>query len=1613
LITGGRLLVFAGIVAGCLLVPAAAVSKNDPRAVGAKPASPAAGAEAQASLLERQQAASALDRSLGRFGVVSLDPARGTPRHIARLDGFLTAPSERPARDVALDYVRAHGELFGLGTAEVDSLELSRSRTGSGLTRLHFTQSVAGIPAMEAGVTANVTADGRLVTIGGSPVPDLQVNTSEPAVPAARALELAAEAAGNEVANTPTATVPGPRRETRFGTHASARLSYLPTRGTARLVWRVSALGEIRSRSFLSVVDAVTGEVLRAKGLTRDVDALVYPNYPGAPVGGTQVTADITPYVSTPGARTLRGNFAYATSDLNGDAFYAAAEDVPPNSGVNYLYTRSPFTGPGCPSVGCSWDPSTPWSWDVNRKQAATQAFYWVNKFHDHLLAAPIEFTAAKGNFEGEDRVWIDVFATAAVNDGLPSETDNASMYTERDGVPPLLTLLLQTGPAVDSASEPSLVYHEYVHGLTNRLVVDADGFSTLEAAQGLALGEAWSDWYAMDYIAGLGHVTDTATPGEVLLGSHVDPTGREFRSQGLDCPVGSGPPQCPGSDGAGPGGYTLGDMGSVHDYPEAHADGEIWAETMWDLRRRLIADHGSVEGVRRTRLLATRALELVPNEPTFLDMRDAILQADTVQQAGADRAAIWAVFAARGMGYFASIGNAGDYFAQEDFTLPPSPGSPTGTIAGTVFSSTGQTLAGAEVWIGGRSSGLQDSFGAFTDAFGDYVIPNVPAGSYKRVYARALGHERRPFSNVVVNAGATTTLDVGLERNWASSWVGATVVSATGPTVCTPWNAIDDSNIWGWGTASPGSADHPGPKALVVELPEAVDVLAFRIDPTMSCGYPGMSSSLGSFRLETSRDGAEFVPSATDMFTLDDVGMAHLVLPAAGTNEGVRFVRLVALSAMNHAPGTSGATVLSFTELEVLGDAADAPSPPGTGFVTFRSTRNGGDSDIFVGRADGTGTPTDLTANAFGDEDPVSSPDGSRIAFASNRSGNWEIYVMDADGTDVQQVTNHPAVDEFPSWSPDGTRLAFDSTRSGNADIYTVSVAGGTPTRLTFDPATDAKPAWSPRGDEIAFQSDRTGNYELFLIPAAGGGLFQVTTTTAASIDLEPAWSPHGTRLAFTSNRSGNYEIYVANPDGSGATPVTNQATVDEFGSWSPDGSEIVFSSNRDGNYNLFRAPAGGGPATRLHAHAAADQDPSWLLAGAPDVLRPDTTITSGPSGTVASTSASFTFTATEAAAFECRLDGAAFSPCNTPKDYSGLAPGPHSFAVRARDAADNVDLSPATRVWTASPAPPDTAITAGPAGTTAATRLSFSFSSPSAETTGFECRLNGGAWTGCASPVTYGPLVPGAHSLEVRALAGTVPDPSPARRDLRVVRTFVTDLDGNAIANVAVWRPASGGWLVRNGATTYFGRSGDVPLPGDYDADPQVDLAVWRPATGGWYVHGSATVFHGAPGDVPVPGDYNGDAKLELAVWRATNGGWYVRGVGTFFFGSPGDVPLPGHYDADPELDLAVFRPSTGAWHVQGSPVVSHGAAGDVPVPADYDGDGRTDEAVWRPATGAWLVHEQATTFFGTAGDVPVPGQWDADAATDVAVWRPAAGGWYVLGQPTVFWGFPTDIP
>jgi Tol biopolymer transport system component/predicted Ser/Thr protein kinase len=268
-------------------------------------------------------------------------------------------------------------------------------------------------------------------------------------------------------------------------------------------------------------------------------------------------------------------------------------------------------------------------------------------------------------------------------------------------------------------------------------------------------------------------------------------------------------------------------------------------------------------------------------------------------------------------------------------------------------------------------------------------------------------------------------------------------------------------------------------------------------------------------------------------------------------------------------------------------------PAPPGGGRIAFTSSRDSGNSEVYVMNVDGSGQ-TNLTNN-WHDTDwfdccPSWSPDGTRIAYTGD---NNEIYTINADGSQQTNLTKRGWQDYEPAWSPNGRQIAFMSRRDGNLEIYVMNADGSGQTNLTNHAADDCDAVWSPDNSRIAFWSKRDGRNEVYVMNADGSAVVRLTNVPGDNDT--PAWSPDGTRIAFESKRDGNWEIYVMNADGSGQTNLTNNPADDHHAAWSPDGKRIAFMSYRDGNAEIYVMNADGSGQTNLTNNPGFDGFPAW----------------------------------------------------------------------------------------------------------------------------------------------------------------------------------------------------------------------------------------------------------------------------------------------------------------------------------------------------------------------------------------------------------------------------------
>jgi serine/threonine-protein kinase len=296
---------------------------------------------------------------------------------------------------------------------------------------------------------------------------------------------------------------------------------------------------------------------------------------------------------------------------------------------------------------------------------------------------------------------------------------------------------------------------------------------------------------------------------------------------------------------------------------------------------------------------------------------------------------------------------------------------------------------------------------------------------------------------------------------------------------------------------------------------------------------------------------------------------------------------------------------------------------PPSRGAPTFDPSRRAfldpGQMIVFTRDGNNQVEPyllrPDGTQEKFIDDagpasDAQISPDGTRVAWASMKSGNPDIWVMDIDGGDPVNLTKSPFHDADAAWSPDGKRITFASNREGDMEIYAMNADGPSlPTRLSFHLGHDGFPAWSPDGTKIAYHSDLGTNWDIMTVRPDGTGTTNVSRNPSTH-EIFPAWSPDGTRIAFTTVREGNFEVFVMDQNGDDERNLTNDPAIDDMPTWSPDGLWIAFNSNRDGDNDIYSMTAAGRKQRPLTRNSTNDTGAQWVT------LTPSGTADQGSTG-------------------------------------------------------------------------------------------------------------------------------------------------------------------------------------------------------------------------------------------------------------------------------------------------------------------------------------------------------------------------------------------------------------
>ncbi|HKP82193.1 MAG TPA: M36 family metallopeptidase [Pyrinomonadaceae bacterium] len=540
------------------------------------------------------------------------------------IDGAtLSEPQSDTADNIARKFLKRNNAVFALSSANVDELKLENEDNDRGTAFLNYTQTVDGLKVFEGEVKVVVNKNGEVLNVRQGFLADGPPLKRKGAMNEAKAIAKAFEHAGRNVfpsfvENYSRASA---TEMSRFANPIDLNLedvlseqNVVRVGGESRLAWHVYV--DVGPDEWYEILlDAYTGELLLRHNLYLfEAQGTVYTEAPdkGARqlvsfVGDTVINTSAG-WMGTSTVTTGNNVEAYLDTDANN------APDNNNGAGLSVGHASAAnqdFTFPFSTTV----DPRT--------QQAAvvTNLFYYNNIMHD--FSYNLGFTETARNFQ------VNNFGRGGVgNDSVRAEaqdgsgTNNANFATPPDGQRPRMQQYLFTSPNPDrdSSVDGDVVFHEYGHGISNRLI--GNGSTALSGIQSGAMGEGWSDYWA------------TTINNDGAVGEYVTNNPAGIRRAAYTVPA-----------------------AAVHDsYADftgssVHNDGEIWAATLWDLRTQL--------GATITDLIVLNGMKFTPTRPSYLNARDGIIQADQNLNGGANRCAIWTVFARHGMGVSA-VGNDG-----------------------------------------------------------------------------------------------------------------------------------------------------------------------------------------------------------------------------------------------------------------------------------------------------------------------------------------------------------------------------------------------------------------------------------------------------------------------------------------------------------------------------------------------------------------------------------------------------------------------------------------------------------------------------------------------------------------------------------------------------------------------------------------------------------------------------------------------------------------------------------------------------------------------------------------------------------------------------------------
>ena len=655
--------------------------------------------------------------------------AQQVPRHFLGDPAQIPSPGTAPDQ-IARTHLRSIANDLGLSAADLDAVYVAKQyRTSyNGVTHIVFRQRFQDAEVWNAEWVVNIDRDGRILNAGGNLFPAPARGTTVPVRSRAAAAARTAVAKVNPALKdqfSPVESTGAPRMRNgiRFARGPLARDvegAAVWYRSGDRLLpaWNFYIADSDFVHRYSVTVDDASQQILQQQSLTFFQSASASKPPTGLVFTGESPQPNPTPGVRLTGpppivprvAMPLQGNptaspQGWVTSGATSGNNVIVGENLAGAAFITPVPTQSATGDFSFPlQLGTGFFPL------AYPDAAITNLFYWINRAHD--LHYQYGFDEQAGNYQasnfgrggtGGDPIFAYAhYGSQSVGAGQFENSFFELDGTTDDGVPAEIAMFISggLGPAgdlfTDGTYDSEVMIHEYTHGVSSRLARQA-----YTVFQGQAMGEAWSDFYALEYTIPAG-----APPNGIY------PTGEYFNQS-----WGTGIRSRPYTTDLNIDPLTLGNMGHVIEYPEVHADGEIWVAALWEIRANLIAQFGEQEGRERVRRLVMDGMKLAIPAATMVDMRDAILLADRVDYNGASQSQLWAGFAKRGLGALAFAQDGTTVHLAQSFDLPSTTGQlkfydntvVTGELVRVILQDSNLTQSSALIQLTGSSGDLEN----------------------------------------------------------------------------------------------------------------------------------------------------------------------------------------------------------------------------------------------------------------------------------------------------------------------------------------------------------------------------------------------------------------------------------------------------------------------------------------------------------------------------------------------------------------------------------------------------------------------------------------------------------------------------------------------------------------------------------------------------------------------------------------------------------------------------------------------------------------------------------------------------------------------------------------